>query len=166
MPDILRGAERQCVAMTERISFIGVAGMLVIAGLTVTDVVLRAAFNSPLTGLNEVVSLTLAIAVAACLPAGIARRIGLDIDILSRALGPGAQARLRVVGQFVLLAFLVVLAWRVGAFARELEANHLTTIILGVPQAPFIWAVTALLAHLRAGPARRRPGRSGRLCAA
>ncbi|MGE5147894.1 MAG: TRAP transporter large permease subunit, partial [Candidatus Eiseniibacteriota bacterium] len=146
MPDFLRGVERQCAAVTERISFIGVAGMLAIAGLTVTDVVLRAAFNSPLTGLNEIVSLTLAIAVAACLPAGVARRIGLDIDILSRVLGLRAQGRLRMIGQFVLLAFLVVLAWRVGAFARELEASRLTTIILGVPQAPFLWAVTALLA--------------------
>ena len=146
MLELLKGTERRCVALTERISFIGVMGMLAIAGLTVADVVLRATANAPLTGLNEIVSLTLAIAVAACLPAGVARRIGLDIDILSRILSPALQARLRMIGQFVLLAFLIVLAWRVGDFARGLEANKLTTIILGLPQAPFIWAVTALLA--------------------
>jgi tripartite ATP-independent transporter DctM subunit len=146
MLDLIKVVERRCVALTERISFIGVAGMLVIAGLTVTDVLLRALFNAPLTGLNEIVSLTLAIAVAACLPAGTARRIGLDIDILSRFLSPTQQARLRTIGQFVLFAFLVVLAWRVGVFASELESSRLTTIILGLPQAPFIWAVTALLA--------------------
>jgi tripartite ATP-independent transporter DctM subunit len=143
---VLKAAEQRCVALTGRISFIGVAGMLAIAGLTVTDVALRALFNSPLTGLNEIVSLTLAMAVAACLPSGTARRIGLDIDILNRFLSPGLQARLRMIGQFVLLAFLIVLAWRVGAFAGELENSRLTTIILGLPQAPFIWAVTALLA--------------------
>lgn len=144
--DLLKAAERRCVAIAERISFIGVVGMLVIASLTVTDVVLRALFNAPLTGLNEIVSLTLAMAVAACLPAGVARRIGLDIDILCRFMSAEMQARLRMVGQFVLLAFLIVLAWRVGVFARELEASRLTTIILGLPQAPFLWAVTALLA--------------------
>jgi tripartite ATP-independent transporter DctM subunit len=139
------GLERRCVAIGQRVSFVGVIGILAVAGLMVLDVVLRAAFDAPISGLNEVVALFLAVAVAACLPAGIARRIGLDIDIMSRWLSPSALEWLKIVGHFVLLAFLIVLSWRLAVFTLGVERSDLTTMILGWPQAPFFWAVTALL---------------------
>ncbi len=41
-----------CIAFTRRIAFGGVLAMLVVAGVTILDIFLRAAFNSPIAAMN------------------------------------------------------------------------------------------------------------------
>jgi len=136
----------RCVLITQRIAFVGVAGMLFIAFATIGDVLLRWLFSAPIAGLGEVTSMALAVAVAACLPAGAAQGVNLTVDLLGTRAGPATLARLKLFGAAALLVFYALLAWRLGEFAHSLQARSATTVYLAIPVAPFMWAVAVFLA--------------------
>ena len=138
--------DRRCVVITQRVAFIGVAAMLVIAFTTITDVLLRWLANSPIDGLSEITGMALAVAVAGCFPAGAAQRVNLTIDVLKGRVGERALAWLKVFGSLVLLLFYLLVAWRVGEYAYKLAARHAETVYVHLPMGPFMWAVSAFLA--------------------
>ncbi|MBR1297364.1 TRAP transporter large permease subunit [Bradyrhizobium sp. AUGA SZCCT0042] len=138
--------EELSVQVGQRIASIGVIGILGIAFLTIVDVLLRGTIGVSIIGLNEITALLLAVAVSACLPAGVARRISLTIDLVGDTLPESISRWFKAFGSAVLLLFFLLLAWRMGNFARELSATHQVTTILGWPSAPFIWTVAVFLA--------------------
>jgi C4-dicarboxylate transporter, DctM subunit len=144
-PHILDRLERGCFHLTRPIAFLGVIGMLVAAGTTVIDVLLRWLANSGVSALNEIVALAFAVAVTACIPAGLARGVNLTIDLLQARFSRRLAAWLQAVGALLLLAFFALLAWRIAAYAGSLADRGATTVIRGWPQAPFFFAAAALL---------------------
>ena len=58
-----------------------VCGMLFVAGITVFDVIQRWLGFALISGINEIVEMTFAVAIAACIPAGIVQRVNLKIDL-------------------------------------------------------------------------------------
>ncbi|MGE0745871.1 MAG: TRAP transporter large permease subunit [Rhodospirillales bacterium] len=141
----LERLQEACAAATRPIAFLGVIGMLIVSGVTVADVLLRWLANSGVAALNEVVSMTFAVAVAACMPSGCARGVNLTVDILERWLAPRLAAWLAAAGSVLLFVFFAVLAWRIGVFARSVADQGLITIILNWPQAPFLYAAAILI---------------------
>jgi tripartite ATP-independent transporter DctM subunit len=137
--------EKLCIAFTRPIAFIGVLGMLIVASATVVDVLMRWLANTAITALNEITALVFAVAVAACIPAGLASGVNLRIDLLARWLTGRVAAWLDALGALLLLLFFCILAWRIGIFAGNLMEQGRTTVILGWPQAPFMYAVSLLL---------------------
>ena len=71
----LERLENRLVKITRPLAFIGVLGMLIVACITVFDVLSRWLANRGVTGLTEVVAMVFAVAVAACIPSGVARRL-------------------------------------------------------------------------------------------
>lgn len=136
---------RAAIALTRPIAFVGVIGMLLASGVTVLDVLLRWLASTGVTALNEIVSMTFAVAVAACIPAGLASGVGVTIDVIEKQLSPRSAASLRALGAVALLVAFAVLTWRMGIFAESLRMQGRTTVILTLPQAPFIWTTTVLL---------------------
>ena len=120
--------------------------MLLAAGATVVDVLLRWLANSGVIALNEITSMAFAIAITACLPAGLAGGVNLKIDVLARWLSGRLGAWLDAIGAFALLVFVALLAQQVLVHADNLAREGRTTIILGWPQAPFMYVVVLLLA--------------------
>lgn len=120
--------------------------MLFIAFATIADVALRWLFSAPIGGLGEVTSMALAVAVSACLPAGAAQGVNLTVELLGNRASERTLARLRLFGELALLLFYVLLAWRVGEYARSLQARDAVTVYLNIPMAPFIWTVALFLA--------------------
>ena len=143
---MLAALQGRCVVATQRLAFVGVLGMLLIAFTTIADVMLRWLFNAPIAGMGEATSITLAVAVAACLPAGAAQRVNLTVELFGDRAGAKMQARLRLFGALLLLVFYAFLAWRIGAYAHSLQARNAVTIYLNIPMAPSMWAVAVLLA--------------------
>jgi tripartite ATP-independent transporter DctM subunit len=133
-----------CVVLTRPIAFVGVLGMLIASGVTVIDVLLRWLANTGVAALNEIVSMTFAVAVTACIPAGLAAEVGITIDIVEKILARRTASWLRFVGACLLLIFFALLTWRMAVYAQSLGGR--TTVILALPQAPFIYATSALLA--------------------
>ncbi len=146
MTDIFERLERRLVAITQRIAFAGVVVMLILAFLTTIDVLLRWLINDPMNGLNEVVAMGIAVAVASTFPAGAAQRVNLTIDLLHGKVPIKAMNWLKVAAAFLLLVFYILLAWQIGVYASKLQARHATTIYLLMPTFPFVWIVSAFVA--------------------
>jgi len=141
---MLRTLERQSGRLAERLAFVGVLGVLAIALMIVTDVLLRWLFSAPIRGMNEVVEIMLAVAIAAVFPAGVCRRVHLSIDLLALSLPHCVADWLVVLGDAVLLALLAVFSFSMGSYAHDLGARHAQTSYFGMPQAPTAWCVSVL----------------------
>lgn len=143
---MLEATAARCVILTQRVATIGVVGMLLIAFATIADVLSRWLFNAAITGMEEMASMALAVAVSACLPAGAAQRVNVTVELLSGRVNARTVARLQLFGALALLVFYAALALRVGDYAAELAARRGTTVYLALPIAPFLWVVSAFLA--------------------
>ncbi len=87
-----------------------------------------------------------AVTIAACLPHGVALAINLKLDLLESWIVGRLMAWINVVGMALVLLLLGLLTWRLSIYAGTLAAEKRTTVILRWPQAPFIYAMTALFA--------------------
>ena len=145
MSALLDRLDWRCVVAARRIAFVGVLGMLAIAILTVADVLLRWIFNESVPGFDEILEMSIAVAISATLPAGVAGRVNLTIDILGPRFSVRGLAWLKATGALTMLVFYFFLAWRVGVTASELSARNARTVYLEFPQAPFIWAIAGLM---------------------
>src|SRR6185437_16391477 len=135
------------VGETSRVVAIAcVCGMLFVAAITMVDVLLRWFANEPIPAINEIVQMTFSVAISACIPAGMIQRVNLKIDLVARYFSPPLHAWLEVLGSACLWLFYTVLAWRIFIYADTLASEGRTTVILGLPQAPFMYCVSALLA--------------------
>jgi C4-dicarboxylate transporter DctM subunit len=143
--DVLNKLDSMCVALSRRIAFIGVFGMLAVTALTVADVLSRWLWNGSVPGLNEVLAMGLAATISSTFPAGAAGRINLAVDILASRFGERALLWLRAAGAFFLLILYVLLTWQLAIYAHGLQIQHVVTVILRWPQAPFIFAVVFFL---------------------
>src|SRR5262249_60538247 len=120
--------------------------MLIAAGVTVLDVLMRWLAGTAITALNEITALIFAVAVAACMPAGLAGGVNLRIDLLARWLTGRVAAWLDALGSGLLVVFFFILAWRIRVVAEHLLQQRRTTVSLQGPQAPVMDAVAILLA--------------------
>ncbi|HVP80602.1 MAG TPA: TRAP transporter large permease subunit [Thermodesulfobacteriota bacterium] len=145
--DRLARAEATALAVTQRIAFVGVIGMVIIGILTVIDVVvLRSIFKAPIPGSNEFLVTIFAVAIAAVLPSGFAQRAVLDIDLLAKRFGKRLTAWLRAAGGAIFTATLVLIAWRTGVRTYEAHVRGMETVILQWPMWPFLWTITVFFA--------------------
>jgi tripartite ATP-independent transporter DctM subunit len=140
----LERLENHIAWLTGRVASIGVLLILCIAFLTLVDVFLRWAFSAPLSGLNEIIQLGMAVAIAATFPAGASSRINLTIDILERRISSTSRKVFDAIGSLLLLLLFVLLSWRVGVHAFDLHERGSTSLFLEIPRAPFIYLVTLL----------------------
>lgn len=149
-PDLARRtfldrAEQGLDRIARMIASACVCGVLLIAAATICDVLLRWSGNEPVTAMNEIVQLTFAVAIAACIPAGLSQHTNLKIDIVARYFSPATRAWLELLGSCCLGLFYGVIGWRISLFAETLAAQARTSVILALPIAPFMYCVAALL---------------------
>jgi tripartite ATP-independent transporter DctM subunit len=142
---LLERAEQACAVLSRPLAFVGVLGMLAAAGVTVLDVLMRWLAGTAITALNEITAMLFAVAVAACMPAGLAGGVNLKVDILARWLTGRTAAWLDALGALLLLILFAILTWRIWVFAESLLRQGRTTVILRLPLPPFMYAVSVLL---------------------
>ncbi|MGE0037993.1 MAG: TRAP transporter large permease subunit [Xanthobacteraceae bacterium] len=132
--------------LSRPIAFIGVLGMLIVAGVTMDDDLARWLVSGGVPALTEIVSMTFAVAVAACIPCGLAQRVSLKIDLFENAIKGNWRLAIDVLGDVLLAVFFALLTVGIYIYAGSLASGGRTTVILALPQAPFIYATAALLA--------------------
>lgn len=128
------------------VSVLAVAGMLTGAMVVVADVLLRWLADSPVVALNEVMSQVFAVAIAATLPAGAARRVDLRVDLLGFSIGPRLGHWLTLAGSVLLALLFGLLAWRIWGLGLRFQAQGRATLILLWPIAPTYFLVAAAMA--------------------
>ncbi len=120
---------------------------------------MRWLFNSPFPALNEVVAMLFAVAISATVPAGLANKVNLRIDLLSRFMTPRLGMWLDSVGSLLLLTFFGLLTWQIYVYAGQLAEQGRGTVMLG-PAAGAVHLRRGGAAHARLPRAGDRGGRT------
>lgn len=137
--------ERLLTRSANIVSVLAVAGMLTGALVVVADVLTRWLLGSAIVALNEVMSQIFAMAIAATLPAGAARRVNLKVDLIGFAIGPRLNAWLTMAGSLLLAALFALLAWRIWTLGLRFQTQGRATLILNWPLAPTYFFVCAAM---------------------
>ena len=130
--------------ITRWITVVGFTILIMVALVTMADVLLRWLFNAPLEGLEDINRYTFAVVIATCLPAGLIQGHNVTIRFLGSALGRRGSLWLEALGALATLVFFGLMAWRFVVFAREEAGRY--TLTLEMATAPWWWAVAVLLA--------------------
>lgn len=132
---------RRGATMSARVA---VSLLLLQAFLIVIDGLARWWFATPIHGLEDVNGLLIAIIVASFFPAILIERQNIRVTILGRMVKKKYSAWLDVFGHFILLVFIVIIAWQFAAYA--IDSRGQTTLILRAPVAPAMFASAIVLA--------------------
>lgn len=130
---------------TRVLSGAGVLAIVVIAFLTLLDVVLRSTVSVTIRGLNEVLILCLGIAIASCMPSGCARAVHLTLDLLTARLPKHAARAFGLMGMLLLMLFLLLVGTELFKLAMTYDARDQATIILHWQIAPFFYVMASLV---------------------
>ena len=127
-----------------RIALIGCAGLIVIAVLTVLDVLLRWLFGLPIDGVDDLTQLALAVIIAAAVPAGLLQGHNVTIRFLGKGLGERPAYWLEAFGSLLSLIFFVLLFWQFVVLVIEHKTTNYTTMTAQFVTWPW-WAVASVL---------------------
>jgi TRAP-type transport system small permease protein len=123
--------------------------LIVLVSMTVTDIVLRWAFNSPIYGSNEIANFLLALTVGAGLVVTTSTRGHIKVDLvepfLLRRFGP----RYYLFTACIELLGTLLFAGLVGLYAYEASVFGEVSVVLEWPVAP-VFLVSACFATLSA----------------
>ena len=115
------------------------AGLLVIlALLTVADVVLRRFFNSPIPGTAELTELGLGIIVFLALALCALQDSHVVVDVVVSRFPKRAQASIGAVMDFCSAWLLGLMSWQLFLYAMRVRDMGQTSTILGIESYPFV----------------------------
>lgn len=129
---------------TRWLALIGVVGLVVVALVTICDVLLRWLFSTPIDGVSEISRLVVAISIASFFPMALAERHHVTIEFLGAAVGRRARLWIDAFAHLATLFFFLVLGWQFILYTMEISDSGETTWLLGWRIAPW-WTVTTLL---------------------
>jgi tripartite ATP-independent transporter DctM subunit len=132
--------------VTGAISILAILGILLAAIVIVADVLGRWLFGTAVFALNEIMSLTIAVAVAATMPAGAAHRVNLKIDLLAHLTGQRLTVWLNVFASIMLLIFFAMLTFSFVGLAERYAGQGRATALLRLSMAPAYYAIAASMA--------------------
>ena len=128
-------------------AMVGVVALLVVAGSTLLDVLLRWIANSPVKGLNDINALAIPVVIAACFPLVVAKRHNISIRLLGEAISPSVCRWLDVFGAALLLVFVALVGWQLVVYTLDLARSNRTTWQLLIPVTP-TWTVATTIVLL------------------
>ena len=127
------------------ISGIAVIGLLAGALVIVADICLRTFGSGGVVALNEIMSQMFGMAVAATLPAGVAGRVNLKVDLMGSHFGPKLTRFLTVLGSICVLIFFALLTFYVYKLGIRFLDQGRETVILKWPLGPtYIFATVCM----------------------
>lgn len=131
--------------LSDRVALVGAAGVLLIAGLVVLDVLSRWLLNLPLLVVDDLNPFNIAVVIACFFPLCLVGRHFVTIRFLGRALGDKSHLLLEVFGSLATLFVFFMYAWQLLRYAIKTSNNGLASGVLEIPQAPWWWLVAIVL---------------------
>ncbi len=145
-PPRMFGVLERLVARAARmLALVGLGVLLLFAAATLFDGALRGLFNHPIEAVRDLGGSVVSVAVACCLPLGLMERSNISIKVIDLWL-PAAGARLlEVFAAVVVQVIIFFVALEFYWYGRDFAKSGETTLMLGIPMAPFWYAVDAVL---------------------
>ena len=119
--------------ITRCANYASAAFLLAMMLITVADVVLRAAFNLPITGTYDLVQLFLVGTVFLSIPDVFLRDRNVVIDFVDHVFGARAVDGLKLIANVLAIGFLAVLLWRMIPPALDSARFHEVSPDLSIP---------------------------------
>lgn len=138
-------ASQRVLLWAERISGIGLVGLIALSAAIMADALMRTLMNAPIYGLSDLVEIVTPPVVASCLPAAIAARRNIAVRFLGNALPPRAGQAVELFGQTAALVAIAGIAWQVGLYVSGLVASGQHTWLLRIPLTPTWLLAEAIL---------------------
>lgn len=128
------------------LALISALPVALIVGLTFVDVFGRYVFAAPVRGSVEIIEQAMALVIFTALPLVTRQRQHVSVGLFDGQ-RPGALRRLRTTAcDAVSTVALAVLTWRLAVQAVNDWQDGAASVVLGLPQAPLGFALTALAA--------------------
>jgi len=137
------------LGLARALALVGFTGLLILALMTTLDVLLRWLFKAPLQGVNDVSSVVRAVVIAACIPANLAMKQNIRVEVFGALGGRRVHNVLEVLSSVLTLVFILMIAWQFVPYAASLKAGGDRTWVLGWPVWPW-WSVAAVMMWLAA----------------
>lgn len=141
-----RTPESEITRVARVISLIGLAGLLMLAGITVGEVLIRWLIQFPIRGVFDLSQLVIIIVIASCLPLVSAERRHITVRLIGTMLGGHANALLEAFGALITALIFGLLTWQLWVYADELSAAKESTWLTHWPVAPWWRVATVLIA--------------------
>jgi TRAP-type C4-dicarboxylate transport system permease small subunit len=132
------------VYVTRLAGIVSMAGLFLIALLTVVDVGLRWLFNAPIEGQSDIAEALLPIIIAATFVSAAWGRPHVGIRFAGAVLGRTVRRILDVLSDLSIAVFLALIVIQFWNYAGEIADEHRQTWVLQIPLYPF-WYATAVL---------------------
>ena len=139
----MQSIERPFLLISRAAAAAGVLCLLLVAGLSVADIVLREATGQPIRGAADIAGLLTILIIASCFPAGLLERRQIKVTFLGSILPAWANRALEVFGALMTGLMFLAIAWFMTRHALRVTANHQYTMVLNLPIAPWWWIATA-----------------------
>lgn len=137
--------EERAMSLARALALLGFAGLLVLAMMTTLDVLLRWLLRAPLHGVNDVSAIVMSVVIASCIPANLAARQNITVELAGPLLGEKVERFCRFFASLVTLAFILLLAWKFIPYTEGLYNSQRRTWVLGWPIWPWWLAATLFL---------------------
>ncbi|WP_319542017.1 TRAP transporter small permease [uncultured Pseudodesulfovibrio sp.] len=115
------------------------AGMAVMTG---TDVFLRGAFNTPVFGCEEIVSILGVIAVGFALPYTHYQKSHIGVEILVRRFSKKVRDRIKFTTDLATLVLVSVITWRMAIYAGTLAESGEVSMNLELPEYAVVYVLS------------------------
>lgn len=125
--------------LTSILSKLGSGILVVMAIITVADVVGRKLFNMPVKGAFELGEMLLVAVVFLNMPNTEMRDGNVSVDILFKRLGRKAQRVVQISMYILFLLITILLAWQLFVLASDEASGGFTTTVLHIPTSPVIY---------------------------
>lgn len=102
--------------------------------LTGADVAMRGAFNTPIFGCEEIVSILGVIAVGFALPYTHFQKSHIGVEILVRHFSKTTRNKIKLVTNSVTFIMVALIAWRMFLYAQTLGASGEVSMNLELPE--------------------------------
>lgn len=131
-------------ALSRGFALLGFAGLLLLAVMTALDVLFRWLFQLPIQGVNDVSSVVMAVVIAACIPANLAFKQNIKVEVAGVMGGPRFHALLDALASLLSLLFIVLMAWMFVPYSMSLYDTGDRTWVLAWPVWPW-WSFATVM---------------------
>ena len=126
------------------LALLGLFALVALATLTISNVMGRWLFSSPLHWVEDIYRLLIAVVVASFFPSAFAQRGHIAIEFLGAILSPALKNLFGIVIAFILLVYVIILSWLLYEYTYDVWRNGETTWLKGYSVTPWWAAVTVL----------------------
>ena len=138
---MLDALKKTCGLVARILLIIGAGVLSIMMFLTMTDVVLRYIFGSPISGAYEMIQYMMAIVI----PFGIVfcahEKSHVSVEILFDLLPLKIQRILHCIVSLIIFALFLLVAWQNILLLRETHETGYTSAVLYIPAYPFVGTI-------------------------